>query len=374
MRFCWAFASCTAMADRFALLSQGQMKLELSVAKMVLCDFGTRQYDLKPDTSLSFVEQFEIEQGMVTACHGNTLADAWRYLYVYGVPKAVCFPYELNPKIGPSLEDIADEVQTQSLCSRLAGQYFDKCLDGSPARSYRCIAYYRVPGTKADNGSERDIRIEIYARGPVSTAMRVYGDFYNYDTTTVYKWDKKSPLVGGHAVRIVGWGVDENEGPFWWVANSWGPEWGIDGYFRIVRGVNEIGIEENVIAGLPDFFFGINEGMKLFNLDREDILLNDWEQRKKLEAEIGVQQGLDPFTGYYRYFFKLYPHLRNPPPIEVERDFTKYVAAVHAVTKTPLPLPITITSGTPFTWQTVFSIILLIVWILGTGIILYVTR
>merc|ERR1712087_172421 len=50
---------------------------------------------------------------------------------------------------------------------------------------------------------------------------------------------------GGHAVRIVGWGVD-NGVKYWKVANSWNPYWGEKGYFRIKRGNNEVGIEDEV--------------------------------------------------------------------------------------------------------------------------------
>ncbi|RCN24413.1 hypothetical protein ANCCAN_29890, partial [Ancylostoma caninum] len=56
--------------------------------------------------------------------------------------------------------------------------------------------------------------------------------------------------VGGHAVRILGWGVD-NKTPYWLVANSWNTDWGENGYFRIVRGLNECGIEHAIVAGLP---------------------------------------------------------------------------------------------------------------------------
>merc|ERR1711974_280195 len=40
--------------------------------------------------------------------------------------------------------------------------------------------------------------------------------------------------MGGHAVKIVGWGKQVSEF-YWIVQNSWGPGWGESGYFRIVN-------------------------------------------------------------------------------------------------------------------------------------------
>ena len=62
--------------------------------------------------------------------------------------------------------------------------------------------------------------------------------------------------MGGHAIKIVGWGtqVDSSTNKsidYWTVANSWDTSWGEQGYFRIKRGVNMCGIESNVYAGLP---------------------------------------------------------------------------------------------------------------------------
>ncbi|EPB68436.1 hypothetical protein ANCCEY_12475 [Ancylostoma ceylanicum] len=36
------------------------------------------------------------------------------------------------------------------------------------------------------------------------------------------------------------------------MANSWNTDWGENGFFRMVRGVNECGIEDFVVAGLPE--------------------------------------------------------------------------------------------------------------------------
>ncbi|CAN0413650.1 unnamed protein product [Ectocarpus sp. 13 AM-2016] len=57
-------------------------------------------------------------------------------------------------------------------------------------------------------------------------------------------------FMGGHAVKMIGWGTDEASGEdYWLIANSWNPSWGEGGLFRILRGVNECGIEGQIVAG-----------------------------------------------------------------------------------------------------------------------------
>ena len=65
-------------------------------------------------------------------------------------------------------------------------------------------------------------------KGPVMTSMTVYEDFMFYQSG-VYKHVTGSRL-GGHAIAIVGWNDTEQA---WIVRNSWGPDWGEEGYFRI---------------------------------------------------------------------------------------------------------------------------------------------
>jgi len=82
----------------------------------------------------------------------------------------------------------------------------------------------------------------------VEVAFEVYEDFLTYGGG-VYQ-HKAGKLGGGHAVKMIGWGVEDGT-PFWIVANSWNTDWGEDGFFRILRGSDECGIESGVVGGIP---------------------------------------------------------------------------------------------------------------------------
>ena len=56
--------------------------------------------------------------------------------------------------------------------------------------------------------------------------------------------------VTNHAVLVVGYG-EENGVKYWIVKNSWGTSWGEDGYFRIRRGTDELGIESLAVYAVP---------------------------------------------------------------------------------------------------------------------------
>ena len=90
----------------------------------------------------------------------------------------------------------------------------------------------------------------MMAHGPVSTLITVFEDFVTYKSG-VYKHVSGWQL-GSHAVEVIGWGNDPSAGKYWWVKNSWGSGWGLNGFVKVGHG--EIGIENSWTTGYVGSF------------------------------------------------------------------------------------------------------------------------
>eukprot|EP00066_Takifugu_rubripes_P004034 XP_003967090.1 PREDICTED: pro-cathepsin H [Takifugu rubripes] len=89
---------------------------------------------------------------------------------------------------------------------------------------------------------EKEMEDAVATRNPVSFAFEVTPDFMHY-SSGVYSSSTCHTTTDkvNHAVLAVGYG-SENGTPYWIVKNSWGPGWGQDGYFLIMRGKNMCGL------------------------------------------------------------------------------------------------------------------------------------
>jgi C1A family cysteine protease len=79
-----------------------------------------------------------------------------------------------------------------------------------------------------DSVNSANIKEALYTYGPLIATMDVYEDFYYY-SGGVYEHNWGSRL-GGHCVAIVGYNDIED---YWICKNSWGTNWGEDGFFKI---------------------------------------------------------------------------------------------------------------------------------------------
>ncbi|XP_026750376.2 uncharacterized peptidase C1-like protein F26E4.3 isoform X1 [Galleria mellonella] len=206
----WAVTIATVVSDRFAIQSNGMEKILLSPQTLLSCN---RRYQ--------------------RGCDGGHIDAAWNYVREDGLLDDNCFPYEAKVTKCP-VKPKSDNLPIF-------------CTPSVPERTTR----YKV-GPPGKLKKELDIMYDIMESGPVHAVMTVYQDFFHY-RDGVYRHTRygDNQLQGLHSVRIVGWG--ENRGDkYWIVANSWGREWGIDGYFHIARGENESGIESFVVTVLSD--------------------------------------------------------------------------------------------------------------------------
>lgn len=171
---CWAFAAV-------ALVENLGNKSDLSEQVLVSCASGD--------------------------CSGGWYWDALEYIHSEGVPPENCYPY----------------IQQNGNCS-------NKCTNSDYL--VKLTQYTPAWGLWGEPASVSDMKAQLQ-NGPICIAMLVPEDntFDNY-SSGIYNYNGGDiPWEGnGHAVLLVGY--DDN-GQYFKAKNSWGPNWGENGYFRI---------------------------------------------------------------------------------------------------------------------------------------------
>ena len=76
-----------------------------------------------------------------------------------------------------------------------------------------------------------------------------YNDFLTYKEC-VYQHTTGS-ILGGHAIKIIGWGVTDEGVKYWICVNSWNEFWGDHGTFKIIRGEDHYRKEKSIVTGMP---------------------------------------------------------------------------------------------------------------------------
>jgi len=234
---CWAFGSTMAFNDRHCIAT------------------GDHTFLSTEDTTANCGFLHCLSMG----CNGGHPGAAWQWFASSGVVTgggyemtgqgATCAPYSLAPCAHhvPATEKYpacpSDEYPTPSL---------SQCSESAYAKDYKsdkiqaASSYDMSCGALSQSGCLEKIQRDMIQYGSATVAFTVYEDFPTYKSG-VYKHVSGSQL-GGHAVRLIGWGVENGE-DYWLVANSWNEQWGDNGTFKIARGTNECGIEGNVQAG-----------------------------------------------------------------------------------------------------------------------------
>ncbi|MHB1355179.1 MAG: C1 family peptidase [Anaerolineae bacterium] len=183
---CWAFAAVAALESLQAIANgtPGVFR-DLSEQIVVSCDLGN------------------------SGCSGGWMSGVASYLRSDGTYLETCYPY--------AAADLP--------CS-------GACANWQPL-AYKIATYASVPRTLEHLKSALQY-------GPFAVSFIVYTDFDDY-SGGVYQYDGFSYLRSYHAALLVGYQdlPGQYGGGYFICKNSWGVDWGEDGYFRIAY--NQLG-------------------------------------------------------------------------------------------------------------------------------------
>jgi len=179
---CYTFTTTAAIESEFHIKT-GKHLPELSSQQILSCskDFGNH------------------------GCLGGNMEKSYHYLmHSKGLAKASAYPY----------------AGSATPCA-------DKNLKRYPIK----LAGFR----KIQRGSEDDLQ-DALAQRPVAVGIDAHHPAFKLYDSGVFDVDYCTAHLT-HAVLVVGYG-EENGKKFWKIKNSWGKEWGTNGYGKMARGKN----------------------------------------------------------------------------------------------------------------------------------------
>jgi C1A family cysteine protease len=199
---CVAFGVCAALEASFNIfLADTTTTFSLNLSEQHLFSCGTDE-----DNFLYGYNLFSCIDGWhnVGTCPNGEAIGGMEYAFKYGIPDEECSPY------------LAVDNNCEDTC------------DNWKDRVYKINSYYIVASDGQTLESIEDIKLAVM-KHPVATEMDIYSDFYYY-IDEIYERSSEADYLGGHAVCIIGWDDDRR---YWICKNSWGTNWGDEGFFRI---------------------------------------------------------------------------------------------------------------------------------------------
>lgn len=272
---CWAISATEAFNDRYCI-SSGNSDITLSAADTMECASGSGCGGGQPANAWSFFAS----EGVVTGGAYETMGSGQT---CKPYPFAECSHHVESAKYPACPGSDYPTPQCSSTCTDSA---YTKDYSSDKIRTSSAYSLLE----------ESSIQAEIMSRGPTTAVFSVMGTYplneYSFPMYKhgVYVHGGNDMILGGHAVKIIGWGLghtacyditksigdvwcasncasgncpptmcrcddsppDQGTVPYWLVVNSWNEEWGEGGTFKILRGANECGIETNVYGGAFD--------------------------------------------------------------------------------------------------------------------------
>ena len=199
---CWAFSTVANLEGLYYKLKG--VAVDLSEQILVDCD----TYD--------------------SACNGGLMEYAFQWIKENGMETEEDYPY----------------TGYKGSCKADPSKYIDMKVTG-----------WKKLGSSTSTWSpvdEEEIKEFLYETGPLAIALNA-NPLQTYSGGILDKTSSQCPVSGiNHAVTLVGYGAESGV-DYWIVKNSWGANWGENGYFRIRRGTGTCGCNCYVITAKVKF-------------------------------------------------------------------------------------------------------------------------
>merc|ERR1712048_318891 len=197
---CWAMAATSSIADRLRIAKKGEWEdVQLSVQTAVHCCSG--------------------------GCGGGEPETVHDYMYHTGLASDTCQNY--------IAEGYGRECTAQHICQDTGGP-----VEEGKFTKYKISEHGSARG-------EHEMMAEIYKRGPISAFINaepvVQWGYSNWNKDVVFSGSRGGGT--NHVISIVGYGETAEGQKYWAIRNSWGTYWGNEGFFKLERGSNQLGIE-----------------------------------------------------------------------------------------------------------------------------------
>ncbi|KAI4387583.1 hypothetical protein MLD38_000009 [Melastoma candidum] len=101
----------------------------------------------------------------------------------------------------------------------------------------KAVSAATITGYELVPTADEKALLQAVVNQPISVAIEAKDPTFIHYAGGVYKGPCGTDL--NHAVTLVGYGTADNGTDYWLVKNSWGTQWGENGYMRIQRGVED---------------------------------------------------------------------------------------------------------------------------------------
>lgn len=212
---CWAHAATSSLSDRIKIARNAQWP-DINIAPQVLISCGPGE-----------------------GCHGGYASDANEWIHKNGITDETCSIYQARGHdngLPCSAVEICETCDTH-------------CYQPKHYYKYGIDEYDDVRAAIMDDTpelEEKAMKAEIFHRGPISCGISVTQELVNFTGSGIF-YDKTGADRIMHDISVVGYGI-QDERKYWKVRNSWGTYWGDKGYFKLARGVNNLGIESGTCS------------------------------------------------------------------------------------------------------------------------------